>query len=75
MPSKTLEEAIAKAQELPEADQERLGRELNSYIDHLHALRGDIEAGVRSLDAGHGRKLDIDELISRSRAAYAGARA
>ena len=71
MPSKTLDEAIAKAHELPEADQERIGRELNDYIDHLRALRSDISAGVRSLDAGFGRKLDIEDVIGRARAAHA----
>ena len=71
MPSKTLDEAIAKAHELPEADQERIGRELNDYIDHLRALRSDIGAGVRSLDAGFGRKLDIEDVIGRARAAHA----
>jgi hypothetical protein len=73
MPSKTLDEAIAKAHELPEADQERLGRELNDYIDHLRALRGDITAGVRSLDNGLGKKLDIEDVIRRARAAHVGA--
>jgi len=71
MPSKTLDEAIAKAHELPEADQERLGRELSDYIDHLRALRVDISAGVRSLDAGLGRKLDIEDVITRARAMHA----
>ena len=73
MPSKTLDEAIAKAHELPEADQERLGRELNDYIDHLRLLRSDIAAGVRSLDAGLGRKLNIEDVIARARATHAGA--
>jgi len=73
MPSKTLDEAIAKAQQLPEADQERLGRELNDYIDHLRALRSDIAAGIRSLDAGLGRKINIEEVIGRARATHAGA--
>lgn len=73
MPSKTLDEAIAKAHELPEADQERLGRELNDYIDHLRALRSDIGAGLRSLDAGQGRRLNIEDVITRARATHAGA--
>jgi hypothetical protein len=75
MPSKTLDEAITKAHELPEADQERLGRELNEYIDHLRALRSDIDQGLRSLDAGLGRQLDIEDVIARARATYAGASA
>ena len=73
MPPKTLDEAIAKAHELPEADQERLGRELNEYIDHLRGLRSDIDQGLRSLDAGLGRQLDIEDVIARARATHAGA--
>ncbi len=72
MSSKTLDEAIAKAHELPEEDQERLGRELNDYIDHLRAVRDDISAGIRSLDAGLGRTLDIEDVIRRARAMHAG---
>jgi hypothetical protein len=73
MTSKTLDEAIAKAQQLPEADQERLGRDLNDDIDHLRALRSDIVAGVRSLDAGLGRKINIEDVIARTRATHVGA--
>jgi type IV secretory pathway TrbF-like protein len=73
MPSKTLAQAVAKAHELPEADQEQIGRELNDYIDHLRALRSDIDQGLRSLDAGHGREVDIEDVIARARASHAGA--
>jgi len=71
MPSKTLDQAIAKAHELPEADQERIGRELSDYIDHLRALRRDIDQGLRSLDAGLGRQVDIEDVIGRARAMHA----
>jgi hypothetical protein len=71
MPSKTLDEALAKAHELPEADQERIGRELSDYIDHLRALRSDLNEGLRSLDAGLGRQLDIEDVIARARAMHA----
>jgi hypothetical protein len=71
MPSKTLDQAIAKAHELPEADQERIGRELSDYIDHLRALRSDIDQGLRSLDAGLGRQVDIEDVIGRARAMHA----
>lgn len=73
MPSRTLDEAIEKARQLPAEDQERIGRELNDYIDHLRALRSDIRAGLRSLDAGHGRAIEIEDLIARARATHAGA--
>ena len=71
MPTKSLDQAIAKAHELPEADQDRIGRELNNYIDHLQTLRGDIDQGLRSLDAGLGRELDIEAVIARARASHA----
>jgi hypothetical protein len=73
MPSKALDQAFAKAHELSEADQERVGRELSDYIDHLRALRSDIDQGLRSLNAGHGREVDIEDVIARARAAHAGA--
>ncbi len=68
MTSTALQEAIAKARQLPEADQERIGRNLNDYIDHLRALRADIGAGLRSLDAGLGRERDVENVIARARA-------
>ena len=73
MSSNTLDRAIAKAHQLPEADQERIGRELSDYIDQLRALRTDIEQGLRSLEAGEGRELDIEDVIARARAANGGA--
>jgi hypothetical protein len=73
MPSRTFDEAIEKARQLPPEDQERIGRELSDYIDHLRALRGDIRSGLRSLDAGQGRSIDIEDLIARARATRAGA--
>lgn len=71
MPSNALDKAIARAHELPDADQERIGRELNSYIDQLEALRADLGEGVRSLDAGKGRSHDIEDVISRAHALHA----
>jgi hypothetical protein len=73
MPSKLLDQAVARAHELPEPDQERIGRDLNEYIDHLRALRDDIDQGLKSLDAGLGRELDIEDVIARARALHAGA--
>jgi hypothetical protein len=58
---RTLELAISKAAELPEATQEQLGRELLERIESLIALRADIEIGVREFEAGQGRELDIKE--------------
>lgn len=73
MSVKILDQAIARAQELPEADQEQIGRELIGYIDQLRALRGDLDKGLRSLDAGFGRPVDMDEVIERARARHWGA--
>ena len=33
--------------------------------EKLRRLRADIEQGIRSLDAGKGKKLDIEEVIRR----------
>ena len=64
---KTLEVAIARAGELPEAAQELLGRELLERLDALSRLRAEIEAGIRELDAGQGEPLDIEEVITQAR--------
>ena len=60
---KTLELALSKVAALPEAAQEQLGRELLERIETLKNLRGEIEAGIRELDAGLGEELDIEELL------------
>ena len=64
---KTLARAVAEAESLPEAAQEKIGRELLAHIEKLRSLRGDIEEGVRSLDAGGGKELDIESVIKRAR--------
>jgi hypothetical protein len=64
---KTLELAISKAANLPEAAQEQLGRELLERIDALAELRAEIEIGLRELDAGLGEDLDIEGLIGEAR--------
>ncbi len=63
---KALEQAIAKVAELPDADQEQIGRKLLSHVEKLRELRGDIDAGVQSLDAGRGRPLDIEDFLRRA---------
>src|SRR5437660_5187644 len=64
---RTLEIAISKAAELPEAAQEQLGREMLERIDALGELRTAIEIGVRQLDAGEGKELDIEKVIAQAR--------
>jgi len=71
MPSETLTRAIAKAKLLPDADQERIGRELSAFVDDLRNLRVDLSAGLRSLDAGLGKELDMEHIIARARTEHA----
>lgn len=68
---KTLELAISKAAELPEAAQEQLGRELLERLDALAELRVELEAGIRELDAGLGETLDIEDLIAQAQREHA----
>ncbi len=68
--TKTLELAISKALQLPEAAQEQIGRELLDRIDSLDRLRVEIEIGIAELDAGLGQPLDIEEVIKQVRAEH-----
>ena len=67
MTSKSLSRAFAKAAELPPADQERLGRELDAYIKDLHDLRAMLDEGEQALDKELGTELDIDQVIAQAR--------
>jgi Arc/MetJ-type ribon-helix-helix transcriptional regulator len=69
--SKALELAIAKAIQLPEAAQEEIGRELLEHLDSLAALRAELEIGIRQLNEGKSKELDIEEFIARARAEHA----
>jgi hypothetical protein len=60
---KTLEQAIAEISNLPEADQEQIGRKLLSHIEKLRQLRAEVDKGIRSLDAGEGKELNIEDFI------------
>jgi hypothetical protein len=64
---KTLELAITKAANLPEAAQEQLGRELLERIDTLAQLRAEVALGLAELDAGLGAELDIEDVIREAR--------
>ena len=65
--TKLLEQAIEIVSTLPEADQDRIAKELIYYVDKLMALRADVEVGIRQLDAGEGRELDINEFLREAR--------
>lgn len=68
--SKLFEDAVAEAARLPEATQEKIGQELRAYVEKLGRLRGDVEQGIRSLDAGAGKAIDIEDIIKRARARH-----
>ena len=70
---KTLELAMSKAAELPDAAQEFLGLELLDRIEALAQLRAELEIGIKQLDSGQGKEVDIEEVIRKARASYAGA--
>jgi hypothetical protein len=60
---RALELAIEALGNLPAADQERVGRQLLSYIEKLQQLRIEIERGVRVLEVEAGVPLDVDEFL------------
>ena len=60
---RTLEQAIAQISRLPDADQETIGRKLISHVEKLNSLRGEIDKGISSLDAGKGRALNIEKFL------------
>lgn len=62
---KTLQKAIAELANLSAADQEEIGRKLLSHVEKLNRLRADIDGGLRSLDSGGGRLLDIEQCIDK----------
>ena len=64
--TKVLKEALTQVEKLPAPDQENIGRQMLHHVEKLRALRSDIDAGIRSLDAGEGRELDINDVISRA---------
>jgi hypothetical protein len=68
--SKKLEDAMNEASNLPEADQETIGQDLLSHVEKLRSLRAEVDKGIRSLDAGEGREVDIEEFIRDANARY-----
>jgi hypothetical protein len=62
---RTLERAIAEVSNLPDADQEQIAQRLLSHVEKLRQLRADIDKGIRSLDAGEGKPLDIEAFLKQ----------
>jgi hypothetical protein len=62
---RSLEIAIGELSNLSESDQEQIGQRLLSHVEKLRQLRVEIDKGIRSLDAGEGRPLDIEEFLRR----------
>lgn len=60
-----LEQAILQLNRLPDVDQERIGRKLLAHVERLGALRTEIGKGIRSLDAGKGSALSMEDFISK----------
>ena len=62
---KSLELAIAEVENLPDADQEEIGRRLLAHVEKLRKLRVEIDKGIRSLDQGEGKPLDAEEFLRK----------
>jgi hypothetical protein len=71
MQSETLQLAIHKAQNLPEAAQEELGRDVLLRIKEIDELRAKICVGVAELDAGKAGPLDMRKIKAEARRRYA----
>jgi hypothetical protein len=67
---KSLELAIAELITLPDADQEQMGRQLLSQVEKLRQLRFEVDKGIRSLDAGERRPLDIEDFLRQKNEGY-----
>jgi len=70
---KTLEQAMAQILRVSAADQEQIGRKLLSHVEKLNALRGEIDKGLGSLDAGAGRSLNIEDFLRKKNSNHGGA--
>jgi hypothetical protein len=65
MTAKVFEQAIVEVTNLPDANQEQIGRRLLSHVEKLRSLREELDKGVRSLDAGKGRAFSAEEFIPK----------
>jgi hypothetical protein len=62
---RALELAIEALRNLPASDQERIGRQVLTYVEKLQRLRIDIAQGASALDEQAGVPLDIDDFLRR----------
>jgi hypothetical protein len=69
---KTLEQAIAEVTNLPDADQEQIGRKLLSHVEKLRQLRVEIDKGIRALDVGQAGELNIEDFIRQKNKQHGG---
>jgi predicted transcriptional regulator len=61
--TKSPKEVLVAAELLPEEGQDQIAAERENRGDKLRELRAEIELGIRQLDAGEGRELDIEEFL------------
>jgi hypothetical protein len=65
MVAKSVELAVAALASLPERDQDRMGRQVLTYIERLLQLRIEIDKGSRGFETTEGETLDIEEFLRR----------
>jgi len=73
MTAKSLALAIEALSSLPAADQERLARQILTYIEKLLLLRVEIGKGVRATEVGASESLDLKAFLRRKNARHGGA--
>jgi hypothetical protein len=70
MKTKTLKLAMDKAAKLPRSAQEEIARDVLERLSTMDQLRAALKIGIRQLDAGLGRRLDIRAVLVRARREY-----
>jgi len=65
--TRLLQQALAEASALPEADQDKIARDLLDHLERLRALRAELQEGLDSLNRGEGKALSLDEVRRRAR--------
>ncbi len=63
----SLEHAMAEVATLPEETQQDIARQILEHVEKLRRLRADLDEARRSLDAGEGSELDIEDVIQEAR--------